>query len=154
MNLFGIKVFERETIIEGDTAYMVRWRIVDCRLFGVYLHKILRSDQDRYVHDHPFSFVSIMLWGAYGEVLSRYVSTPWGGHAHDYTIIRDRRAPSICFRRAEDAHRLVLDKPCWTLVLRGPRRREWGFYTESKWVHFRDYLRGQTKDENRRKVEA
>lgn len=126
----------REVIGDGgESPYMVRYRIIDTPWFGVYLHHILRSDVDRHLHDHPFSFVSAMLWGGYTEVLSRYVfDLP--GHARRLA----RRAPSICFRNAEDAHHLVLERPCWTLVLRGPRRRQWGFWTAVGWKSATEYL--------------
>lgn len=108
--------------------YMRRWRIGPRWLPSVRAHHILKSDSDRHLHDHPFDFVSIMLKGSYAE-------------------IRDNRlppkryfAPCVLFRRAETAHRLIVIEPVWTLVLRGPIRRRWGFHTGDGWVYHRDYV--------------
>jgi len=94
----------------------------------IRLHKILRSDDDRHFHDHPFDFVSFILHGHYVEV------TPDGKRSFfDFDINR---------KRAEELHRLVLPEggPVWTLVFTGPKRRSWGFQTEAGWVHWREYV--------------
>lgn len=142
MRLGKTVVLGREVISEGADAspYMVRYRIIDTPWFGVYLHHILRSDRDRHLHDHPFSFISVMLWGRYGEV--RFAADRWDGAQE---IIK-RRAPSICFRSARHAHRLLLIKPCWTLVFRGPRRRAWGFWTDDGWKPAAQYLAINTQE--------
>jgi hypothetical protein len=49
----------------GD--YMHRW-IFKHPWGTVRLHHILRSDDDRHLHDHPFNFVSLLLTGGYTEV--------------------------------------------------------------------------------------
>lgn len=47
---------------------------------------------------------------------------------------------SLVKKKAEDAHRLVLENgPVWTLVWGEPKRRKWGFHTEDGWVHWEDY---------------
>jgi hypothetical protein len=53
----------------------------------------------------------------------------------------ERSAPSIAFRAAEHRHRVVLRKhrdgnpiPCWTLILTGPKQREWGFWCPQGFV--------------------
>lgn len=113
----------------GD--YMRRW-FFWCPWFGVRLHHILRSDDDRALHDHPWDFVSIILWGAYYEVLP------------------DERGPQ--FRRwmirhkAEDLHRLVLHRPAWTLVFTGPKRKSWGFLFDGRMIPWREYLSGAHHD--------
>jgi hypothetical protein len=33
----------------------------------LYLHKIMRSDADRELHDHPWAFASLILWRGYHE---------------------------------------------------------------------------------------
>ena len=34
--------------------------------FNIFLHKFLKSDPDD-LHDHPWDFISIILWGGYWE---------------------------------------------------------------------------------------
>lgn len=53
-----------------------------------------------------------------------------------------RFAGDWCVRfSGRTAHRIELvDGPCWTLFITGPRYREWGFHCPEKgWVHWRDF---------------
>jgi hypothetical protein len=58
-----------------DNPYLRRWWLIPRnRWFNLYLHNILRDDDDRALHDHPWANLSILLRGAYREV------TPRGTH--------------------------------------------------------------------------
>lgn len=93
--------------------------------FNIYLHHIWRSDIERDLHDHPWSFISLILTGRYEEV------TP--------ADCRVFSAGSILLRPAEWQHRLVLSRPMWTLVFSFKKRRSWGFHTDLGWVHHSAY---------------
>lgn len=100
--------------------------------FNIYLHKFLHDDEDRALHDHPWWFISIMLSGEYIEVVKN-------------TVIC-RYAPSVAYRPATHAHRVVLPKdedgvpePCWTLVITGRVTRDWGFHCPQGWRHFKEF---------------
>lgn len=118
---------------QADPArvYLRRWRLLQTPWFGIYLHAIYAPDADRHMHDHPWSFVSVLLRGGYAE------QRPHRG-------IQLRRAGSIAFRTAEVFHRIVTlsRTPTWTLVLTGRRRRAWGFLTPHGWVRAEHYFRG------------
>lgn len=109
-----------------NDPYMTRYKIFRCRWFKVFLHHILRSDEDFELHDHPWSFVSIVLWKGYIEVLPK--------------LTRRVRAGSIVRHRAEDAHRLILDTPAWTLVFVTGKKRLWGFHGQEGWLSYVDFL--------------
>ena len=133
----------RFDILDADGGlYLRRWRIVQTPWFAIYLHKIARSDKDRDLHDHPWSFVSLILRGGYDEVLDGAASWfPTTANAWAKPV--RRRWLSLSFRRATDAHRILRlhRTPTWTLVLTGPRRRDWGFYIDGKgFVDWRTYL--------------
>jgi hypothetical protein len=118
---------------EPEETYLRRWILFATPWFGVNLHHILRSDgTDRGYHDHPWSFFSIRLKGTYTEYVLR--ENDIGFEVPVRT--RNRR---FSFRRAEDAHRVdvdVEDVGCWTLIFKGPRRREWGFrQPNGEWIH-------------------
>ena len=108
---------------------------------AIYLHHILRSDEDRDLHDHPWPFTSLVLLGGYWE------EEPWIEGTTPETwrsfTARTWRGPlSVIRHQAKDYHRVILgdvDRPAWTLVFRGPRERRWGFRTKSGWVHWKDY---------------
>lgn len=114
-------------IIGGrDDPYLLRWWIIPRNpIFNIYLHRFLRSDDDRALHDHPWLNLSIILEGAYTE------ETISAGGVHRRQI---RSAGQFKIRRAKFAHRVELhDGPCWTLFITGPRLRNWGFHCPSGW---------------------
>jgi hypothetical protein len=113
---------------EDGSLYLKRYYLAKNWLGGVYIHKIMRSDDDRALHDHPWKFTSFILDGEYTEITPE---CPEG---------KLWKAGSMIKHEAEDAHRLVLDKPVWTLVFVGKKTREWGFYAKDGWVHWRSYL--------------
>lgn len=126
-------------------TYMRRW-IWKTPWGTLRLHNILRSDDDRHLHDHPFDFTSFLLSGGYTEETPRG-EHPKGGFAwqpgFDRKDPRERRwwpRFSIVRKRAEQCHRLILDRPLWTFVVSGLKRRSWGFHTEKGWIVHTRYL--------------
>lgn len=86
---------------QGD-PYMCRYKLLKLPFFRIYLHHILRSDEEAELHDHPWHFVSVILWSGYLEVLR--------GRR------RRMRAGDVVRHRSTDSHRLILERPAWTLV--------------------------------------
>ena len=118
--------------IIGDPAYLERWWIIPRNeQQNVYLHRILRDDDDRALHDHPWENVSYVISGSYREI------TPAG------TFIR--LPGDLIKRQATDMHRLELigGQPCISLFFTGPKVRDWGFDCPKGWVHLRDFTAGE-----------
>lgn len=123
INFFNLAEY-RSDLIAFD--YMRRW-VLMTRWGGIRIHHILRSDNDRHFHDHPMSFLSLILVGGYKEY--RPNQKP-----------RVFKPGSVLFRKAEDCHYLKLrGRTTWTFVLSGPYRRDWGFHTEDGWIPASDY---------------
>lgn len=111
--------------------------------FNVTLHKIVKSD-DPIMHDHPWSYMTIILKGGY------YEHTPvFNSDGKKITEISRWRGPgSIIKRRADEYHWLELDceKPALTLFFMGKQQRDWGFLTstktgKSRWIQWELYLK-------------
>lgn len=138
----------REIRVDGN-RYMDRYYLLSTRWVSIYLHRFWAPDSWRFLHDHPWSFVSVVIRGGYSELTakrrtvkrSRYswfdVLTP-----RHYTYSRDlephiRIAPAICYRRAEDVHRVesIRSVPgdTWTLFILFRRRRGWNQYDVRNW---------------------
>lgn len=115
-----------------ENPYLLRWWVLPRnRFFNVYLHRFLRSDDDRALHDHPWMNVSVLLRGRYVEH-----TIAAGG----INVRTERVAPTLKVRfSGAHAHRLeLIDGECWTLFMTGPRYREWGFHCpERGWVHWK-----------------
>jgi hypothetical protein len=122
--------------------YLRRWRIVQTPWFSLFLHKIATPDKDRDLHDHPWPFLSLVLRGGYDERLAIDAAEAAINGYRPLTEVARRGWLSIGLRRATTAHRITRlhRTPTWTLVLTGPRRRSWGFYTESGYVDWKRYL--------------
>lgn len=133
----------RQDIAHFGKPYMRRW-IVRTPLGMLRLHHIVAPDGDRHLHDHPFSFVSLVLRGGYIEERPSRGVAP---HVADEAArsITERSAGSIAYRRAADAHRIrqVERGGCWTLVATGPLFRRWGFWVPAgagryTWRHWEE----------------
>ncbi len=106
--------------------------------FNVFVHKFLKGDPDD-VHDHPWPYATLILRGGY------YEWTP-NLDAQGVKIGETRhwRGPGhfrIC--SPESYHRIEL-KPgvtAWTLFMPGPKKREWGFLVNDKWIPHYKYLK-------------
>lgn len=141
----------REEIGPPECPLMHRWTLVKCRFGKVLVHHFSPGADDLAVHDHPSSFITIVLRGSYDDL----VRCPrCGGEEHAFPddapcgcdgglVLGDRMRPgSIRFRRASHAHRTpVGPKGCWTLVLMGPKRRDWGFWRRGVWWEYRQHER-------------
>lgn len=100
---------------------MRRW-VLKTPWFLLRLHRIMRSDNDRHFHDHPFDFMSFILRGGYVEY------TP--GNPFRVCL-----PGSIVRRRAEDLHYLkLIGNSAWTFLITSPYHRDWGFQTEDGWI--------------------
>lgn len=151
MSVLSKKVIHALDGAGSDTGpYLVRWSLTTP--FGdIKLHHILRSDEERDLHDHPWSFVSLILWGGYWEHTAEFV---FGDPRYDYrdsvsglpSTRRTWHGPGSILRRpAPSPHRLELPRgrSAWTLVITGPRTREWGFRTICGWLPWNEYARGK-----------
>jgi hypothetical protein len=116
-----------------DDTYLERWYVIPRnRVFNVYLHHFLRSDDDRALHDHPWINASILLQSRYTE------HTIAAGGVHRRV---EYCAGAIKFRGASYAHRIELTHgPSWSLFITGPTMRSWGFHCPAGWRHWRDFV--------------
>lgn len=123
---FGIP---REEIGAPDCPLMHRWTLLDLSAWKLLVHHFLPNASDTDYHDHPRSFLTVVIYGGYTD------RTPWG-------VVDALRAGSIRFRDAEHAHiTTVGPRGCWTVVVMGPKRRKWGFWRDGKWWHWQAFER-------------
>ncbi len=125
---------KRYDIGREGRPYLTRWDLLGTRyaawwLPRLFLHQFHQSDSDAALHDHPWPFFSIILRGGYWEQTKN--SFGWD------RFVRYRPL-SMLFRRSNWFHRIVLEPgtegKVWTLVLTGPRLRDWGFMCPKGWT--------------------
>lgn len=167
-----LKIFSHYDIIkpfDGQNAlYLRRWFVTNGRISRAlvrtlgwlvgktwekaYLHKIVRSDDDRDPHDHPWNFDSLILKTGYWDE-----SWDWGWadnvvQGGEPAFWRSKEVNGVApgrwyHRNAEHTHRVQLvlgpaghEIPAWTLVFVSPKVKDWGFVTDNGWVWWRNYL--------------
>lgn len=117
---------ERFDIGRPDTGtYLTRWTLYGTRFHSdgtvVFLHRFHRSDADGALHDHPWPFTSLILFGGYYEHTA----------GRDGKVRRRWYGPRRVLRRPADyRHRVELPagRDCWTLVVRGVKVKSWSFF--------------------------
>lgn len=117
-------------VIGTGEEYLRRWWVIPRnRFFNIYFHQVLRSDDDRALHDHPWINLSVILSGRYREVVT----------ARPAVV---RKQGSVVLRLPSTQHRLELidNKPCWTLFITGPRLRVWGFQCPQGWIPWEQFV--------------
>lgn len=145
--LFGEPPAPADTADEiiGDPPYMYRWFAWPKNRFcNLFLHMMVRDDDDRALHDHPYWSLSLILAGGYYDIRP----------GPDGTEQRIWYPPgSIIWRWASSAHRLELRRvwavwrgdaeatraPAMTLFLTGPTIRRWGFHCPTGWKDHDDF---------------
>lgn len=62
------RILECRVIVNCEhDPYLYRWFVIRTERFGLFIHKFVRSDEDRALHDHPWPFVVIPIWRGYVE---------------------------------------------------------------------------------------
>lgn len=102
--------------------------------FGIRVHHIVSSD-DRTLHDHPWTFATLILRGGYTE------ATPLTA---DGVVLSTRAFRAGAFRivRASHWHYLTLapGQEAWTLFFTARKSQGWGFLVDGIKVPWRTYL--------------
>jgi len=107
----------REKLGLPECPYVHRWRFEAARLGSIRVHHWLSQDDDRAFHDHPWWFWTFVLWGSYTDC------SPEGPDV--------LHTGSIRFRRALHRHTVIPGPDgAWTILLTGPRTRNWGFWEQ------------------------
>ena len=127
---------------QSDEPYLERYYLFlkdrDRFPFNVFLHKFLKGDPDD-VHDHPWPYATLILKGGYYEWLPQFDSK--GDKIAEMCVWRGPGSFRVC--RANSYHRIELDPSvtAWTLFMPGPKKRDWGFLVNNKWIQHEQYLK-------------
>ena len=128
---------------EVPSDYITRLHVVKTPWFAVCVHWLNHHDPEPFLHDHPVSFLSIILRGGYTEERADITAKHW-------TRVKrvERHHDWFNFIRAskDDPHTITYVRPgTVTLCFMGPKVREWGYHTPDGWVHWKKYNREKYK---------
>ncbi|MEM7096166.1 MAG: hypothetical protein AAF567_24385 [Actinomycetota bacterium] len=139
------------TIGAAGDPYIERFVLIRTPICSVMVHRLHRPDADRDLHNHPWSFASVVISGGYWESYAsagnlaernRDPRRPQGdlaAHPSRFVRLTNRKRAWV------DYHRITQVLPgTRTLVLAGPRQNSWGFWRETGYteehIGWREYL--------------
>jgi hypothetical protein len=133
MKLFKVV---KEIRSRKGVLHFKRWVIFGNSKFEIYLHYFSKADEDFHLHDHPWNFFSFILYGGYVEKTEKGFN--------------EKKPFSFSINKAEHKHKIVklLKKKCISIVIAGPRIREWGYQTEDGWMNNIDYRKWKKNRKN------
>ena len=117
----------KEALGKPECPYLYRWTLI---IFGftIRLHHWLRSDDNRYFHDHATNLISIILKGHYYNVIPADDSCDTS-KCNKILV----KAGSVWKAKAEQRHYLEIPEGgAWTLLLCGRPYNKWGFWVPRK----------------------
>lgn len=125
------------------------------------LHHFVPQADERDSHDHPRGFWTLVLKGGYDDMIkcdwcngtgnifwdSEHEERRTDGYcmkcsSTGIVLNEVMRAGMIRYRPPEHTHRTrVHQGGCWSLVLMGPKRRDWGFHRDDgSWMPYKEYF--------------
>lgn len=134
-------MFRRFDIRGHDgSIYLTRWTLLSLFGFALRLHKIRRPDHDACLHDHPWTFFTLILAGGYVEEMES------DGVRH----CAFRKPGSLLYRPATFRHRIT-SLPgsrgfAISLVLMCRKSRSWGFWTNQGFMPWRPFVDSPMSD--------
>lgn len=152
-------LYRRLTLRRADgRVYLNRWSIGHDRIGSIKLHRMDAPDPGVDLHNHPWFFVSMILWGGYTELRANVLDASrfarfaemWPGASHRGIEVL-RRPLSVKAMRLDECHTITAlhRRVSWSLVITGPRRRRWGFFLPAGYMDERDYdatVRAERRD--------
>lgn len=117
---------------EVDSEYILRLHVIKTPWWAICLHWINKPDEEPWLHDHPVSFLSIILRGKYAEIRQNMGELSPRIKVHRwFNFVRACRY---------ERHRIIFTRTnTLTLCFMGPKTREWGFEVPQRWVGWKEY---------------
>lgn len=141
------RLFEKKVIVNCERKpYLHRWYVFRTERISLFIHKFVRSDEDRALHDHPWGFFVLPIWRGYIEhhdpkceaCKNNGGRCLLDGKSHSrrvHPIIGARLRTALYRHRVE----LIGNKPAWSLFIRFKKIREWGFWMPEGFVQWNKF---------------
>lgn len=125
---------------DDGSLYMERYWLFRSRWLSARIHHLCTPDYDRHLHDHPWTFLSVVLRGGYVELRPADIEPQFYDDGIEPAVVGARKAGSVAIRFATDRHLIQHVEPdTWTLFITLSKVQWWGFHTPRGKVHWRDY---------------
>ncbi|TXI88520.1 MAG: hypothetical protein E6Q36_05370 [Chryseobacterium sp.] len=118
----------KEIKSKDGVLHFRRWQLLKTPWFVINVHGIYHKDEDQHLHNHPWNFLSIVLWGSYVEQLQG-------------SVFNLRTFLDTAYRKAETYHKIytLCSKSVYTLNFMSAKTKEWGYNVDGKFVGHQEY---------------
>lgn len=106
---------------------------------SVVIHIIYRADEDEHLHNHPWNFFNIILYGSYTEMFKK-----------NGVILQRLKTPYKWYYTNRKVFHKVLEihqNPIISLNVLFGKRKDWGYDVDDTFVDFKTYRKRKHKDE-------
>jgi len=119
---------------KSGKVHFKRWRLLTTPWFDINLHGIYKEDEDKHLHNHPWSILTIILIGCYTEELEDDKES-------------FRWPLSIAYRSREKFHKIKMlhSNYVYSLAITSKRRTEWGYNVNGIFVDHKTYREQKNK---------
>jgi len=148
----GMNSLGRKRLIldrENKEPYLIRYYVLfkdrsETQSFNIFIHKIIKSDDEESLHDHPWRYFTFILGGGYYETVFNDKNQ----------LVQHWRQPRTYYSYpATHRHKIILkpDIPCWTVFIPFARERDWGFWKKQETMADEDKetMADEDKDTNK-----
>lgn len=147
--------------IKRKEKYLTRYTLINTMFGSIKIHVVHLSDTGD-LHDHPWSYMSIILYGGYWEWVRTHKLSEevfnWMNQVNaiiskynKHKVIENKetmtmdlgtwyKPGSILFRKANKPHKLEIPegKKCISLIFTSYKWRDWGFTKNGEWQRGED----------------
>ena len=126
----------KEIVSKEGVVHFRRYRLLDTPWLRIYIHNLLVSDEDKHMHNHPWSFFTLLLKGSYEQLF--YIKSKVGADCGGTIKMYERDS----FTMGKNAyHKITLLTPtAWTLFFAYGKKSSWGYLLDDKsHIDFKDY---------------
>lgn len=118
---------------------------------SIRLHRIVRKDQDRHLHNRPWNARTLILAGGYEEIRKDDFSEEEINPGGAFGVINTMNAGQTAIIRHDDFHRIdrVHAGGCWTMFITWKYHHSWGFDVNGVTVPWREYLEARRAEHQR-----
>ena len=120
----------KEVYIQNNIVQFQRWRIFSCPLFSIYIHILYHGDPVPHLHNHPFNFLCLVLFGHFSEEINKKTKYPYHRFFGEFYKIKLKD-----FHRIKEVH-----KKSALLILTGPKKKStWEYKVNKKLIDYTVY---------------
>jgi len=128
----------KEIKSKEGVVHFKRWQLLKTPWFSIYFHGIYKADEDLHLHNHPWNYTSICVWGSFFEASE-----------HSMTLVSPL---TISRQKSSRFHKIwkLQSKAVYTLFFVSNRvEGDWGYLVDGKFIDHKTYRKLKNKENDK-----